>query len=92
MSEQITINEGEVVVKFNKPTAGKLSFADLGLKDDQLILDGGFLRLVFDLEGIGEHEYFAVPTLEVSYKQAQAETHWICEFNEVTILDKKNTF
>ena len=29
MSEQITINEGEVVVKFNKPTAGKLSFADL---------------------------------------------------------------
>jgi len=88
MSEQITINEGEVVVKFNKPTAGKLSFADLGLKDDQLILDGGFLRLVFDLEGIGEHEYFAVPTLEVSYKQAQAETHWICEFNEVTILDK----
>ena len=48
----------------------------------------GFLRMGFDMEGIGEHDYFAVPTIEVSYKENCAETHWQCEFNDETILDK----
>lgn len=88
MGQLIEINQGEVKVKFDSPTTGKISFKDLGINDDQLVLEGGFLRLTFDLEGIGEHQYFAVPTLEVSYKENCAETHWQCDFNGVTILDK----
>jgi hypothetical protein len=88
MGQLIEINQGEIVVKFTSPTAGKLSFADLGIKSENLVFDGGFLRLVFDMEGIGEHSYFAMPTIEVSYKENMAETHWQCDFNEETILDK----
>jgi len=88
MSQKVEVNQGEVAVKFTSPTKGKISFADLGIKDEQLVLDGGFLRLLFDMEGIGEHDYFAVPTIEVSYKENCKETHWQCEFNDETILDK----
>ena len=88
MGQLIELNLGEVIVKFTSPTEGKISFADLGISDDQLVLDGGFLRLVFDLEGIGEHSYYAVPTVEVGYKENVGETHWQCDFNEETILDK----
>lgn len=48
----------------------------------------GFLRLSFDLEGIGEHQYYAVPTVEVSYSENCAKTLWQCEFNGETLLDK----
>ena len=88
MGQLIEINQGEIVVKFTSPTKGKITFEELGIKDDQLVLDGGFLRLLFDMEGIGEHDYFAVPTIEVSYKENCSETHWQCDFNEETILDK----
>jgi hypothetical protein len=88
MGQVIEINQGEIVVKFTSPTKGKVTFKDLGITDDQLVLDGGFLRLKFDMEGIGEHDYFAVPTVEVAYKENCAETHWQCDFNEETILDK----
>lgn len=88
MGQLIEVNQGEIVVKFTSPTAGKVSFEGLGITDEQLVLESGFLRLVFDMEGIGEHDYFAVPTVEISYKENCAETHWQCEFNEVTILDK----
>jgi hypothetical protein len=44
--------------------------------------------LVFDMEGIDEPSYFAVPTLEIAYSEKCAETHWQCDFNEQTILDK----
>lgn len=92
MGQEIEINQGEIVVKFNTPAAGKLSFSDLGLKDDQLVLDGGFLRIVFDLEGIGEHNYFQVPTIEIAYKENTSETHWQCDFNDKTILDKTDHY
>ena len=88
MGQLIEINQGEVKVKFTSPVKGKITFEELGISDEQLILDGGFLRLVFDLEGIGEHHYFAVPTIEVKYEENCAETHWQCDFNEETILDK----
>ena len=88
MGQLIESNLGEVIVKFTSPTEGKISFADLGINDDKLVLDGGFLRLVFDLEGIGEHSYYAVPTVEVAYKENVGETNWQCDFNEETILDK----
>ena len=90
MGQLIEVNQGEVVVKFTSPTTGKISFSDLGIKDENLVLEGGFLRLKFDLEGIGEHDYFAVPTIEVAYKEKCAETHWQCDFNGETILDKKD--
>ena len=32
MGQLIEINQGEVVVKFTSPTAGKVTFADLGIK------------------------------------------------------------
>lgn len=40
------------------------------------------------MEGIGELDYFAVPTIEISYLENCAETHWQCDFNGETILDK----
>ena len=55
MGQLIEINQREVVVKFTSPTAGKLSFSDLGIKTENLKLEGGFLRLMFDMKGIGEH-------------------------------------
>ncbi|MGV6861716.1 MAG: hypothetical protein ACWA41_08075 [Putridiphycobacter sp.] len=88
MGQLIEINEGEVVVRFKEPVAGKVTLEELGIKSEDLAFEGGFLRLVFDMEGIGEHHYFQVPTIEVAYKENMAETHWQCEFNGETILDK----
>ncbi len=88
MGQNIEINPGEINVRFDAPQKGKISFKELGISDDQLVLEGGFLRLLFDMEGIGEHDYFAVPTVEISYKENCAETHWQCDFNGETILDK----
>lgn len=88
MSQTIEINQGEIKVNFSSPTKGKVSFKDLGITDEQLQVDGGFLRLQFDMEGIGEHDFFAVPTIELSYRENCAETHWQCDFNNETILDK----
>ena len=88
MSQSIEINQGEIKVNFSSPTKGKLTFKDLGITDDQLVIEGGFMRLQFDMEGIGEHDFFAVPTIELSYRENCAETHWQCDFNEETILDK----
>lgn len=88
MSNTLEVNQGELKVHFNTPDKGKLSLADLGFKNEDLSLEGGLLRLVIDLEGIGEHHYFKVPTIEVSYLENVGETHWICDFNEETILDK----
>ena len=90
MAENVIINKGEVIVKFTKPVKGKVSFAELGLKSEDLVFEGGFLRLVFDLENIGEHHYFQVPTLEVTYQENMEETHWQCDFNGETILDKND--
>ncbi|NOQ73293.1 MAG: hypothetical protein GQ574_14910 [Crocinitomix sp.] len=86
--KNVEINPGEIKVKFDKPVIGKVSFADLGITDADLHNNTGFMRIVFDLEGIGEHQYFQVPTIEVSYKENLAATHWICEFNGKTLVDK----
>ena len=88
MSQTVQINQGEIYVKFTSPTPGKISFKELGITEDSIELKGGFLRMVFDFEGIGEHDYFKVPTIEVEYAEEMAETHWQCDFNEETILDK----
>lgn len=88
MNEITSVNPGELKVKFAEPSKGKISFAKLGFDNENLYVEGGFIRIVFDFEGIGEHHYFKMPTVEVAYKEEMAETHWICDFNEETILDK----
>ena len=88
MSQTVELNQGEIKINFSKPTAGKISFKDLGLTNDNLFFEGGLVRMVFDFEGIGEHQYFKMPTIEVSYKEDMEETHWQCDFNSETILDK----
>lgn len=88
MGQIIESNQGEIKVEFKSPTKGKVTFKELGISDDQLVLEGGFLRLVFDMEGISELDYFAVPTIELAYQEKCSETHWQCDFNKETILDK----
>jgi hypothetical protein len=88
MSEQVELNQGEIKINFSSPSAGKISFKELGIKDEDLVFKNGLIRMVFDFEGIGEHHYFKVPIIEFGYQENMAETHWICEFNDQTILDK----
>ncbi len=88
MNNTVELNKGEVKLKFNEPISGKVSFAELGLKDEDLVFESGFMRLVIDIEGIGEHSYFQVPTFEISYHENLGETHWQCDFNRQTIVDK----
>ena len=88
MSQTVEINQGEIKINFKTPTSGKITFKELGLTNENLIFESGLLRLVFDFEGIGEHHYFKMPTVEIAYKEDMAETHWQCDFNEETILDK----
>ena len=78
--------DGQVKVNFGQPVAGKLTFKELGI--EAMSTKGGFLRLVFDFEGIGDHHYYQMPTVEVTYDKEVGETHWQCDFNEETILDK----
>lgn len=91
MGQNIEINQGETTIKFTSPTSGKVSFKALGIKED-LTTEGGFLRIVFDMDGIGEHQYFQVPTIEVSYSEKVADTLWQCEFNGETILEKTDHY
>ncbi len=88
MGQTIEINEGEVLVKFNSPTIGKVSFKDLGISRDELSIEGGFMRIAFELGGIGTHDFVAVPTIEITYEETMGETHWQCDFNGETLLDK----
>jgi len=88
MNQTIEINQGEIKVNFKTPTSGKVSFKDLGLKNEDLISESGLVRMVFDFEGIGEHNYYRVPTISIAYKEEMGETHWQCDFNGETILDK----
>jgi hypothetical protein len=92
MGQLIEVNQGEVIIRFTTPVSGKVSFATLGIKKEDLNLEGGFLRLVFDFEGIGEHHYFQVPTINIAYDRDVKETHWLCDFNETTILDKTDHY
>ncbi len=86
--EQLELNPGEIKINFSAPARGKVTLAELGLKDEDLAFDSGLLRLVFDLENIGEHHYYHMPTIEIAYAENMGATHWQCDFNEETILDK----
>ncbi|MCT4580507.1 MAG: hypothetical protein N4A35_03745 [Flavobacteriales bacterium] len=88
MTQTVEINQGEIKIKFNEPVKGKVSLKDLGIESESITLESGLLRLVFDMEGIGEHHYFQVPTMTIVYEEEVGETHWQCDFNEETIVDK----
>lgn len=88
MTQKVELNQGEIKIKFSSPVTGKVSFKELGLNDEDLVFNSGLVRIVFDFEGIGEHQYFKVPIIEIAYKENMAETHWQCDFNGKTILDK----
>lgn len=92
MGQLIEVNQGEVIIKFKEPLAGKVSFATLGINKEDLKVENGFLRMVFDFEGIGEHHYFQVPTINFQYTEDVTETHWQCDFNDTTILDKTDHY
>tara|TARA_R110002051_G_scaffold143507_8_gene216554 strand:+ start:9751 stop:10167 length:417 start_codon:yes stop_codon:yes gene_type:complete len=85
---KVEINQGEIKVKLSEPSSGKLSFEVLGIKKEDVTIESGLLRLVFDLEAISNYNYYQVPTIEIFYEENMSETHWICEFNGKTILDK----
>jgi len=88
MGQIIELNQGEIKVKFTEAVKGKVSLKDLGFEEDVITLESGLLRLVFDMEGIGEHQYFQVPTITIEYEEEVGETHWQCDFNGETIVDK----
>ena len=85
---EVVLNQGEIRIKLLSPITGKVTLKELGLDMNELKLEGGLLRLVFDLEGIGEHQYFHKPTIQIASKEKVGATHWQCEFNEEVILDK----
>lgn len=88
MEATTEINPGEIYVSFGRPLAGKLSLSELGVTDEDLTLDNGLLRLVFDLDSFRDFKFYRVPTLEFHYSEDTTETHWQCDYNDHTILDK----
>ena len=88
MKESIELNTGEIKIGLNATSKGKMTFSELGLKDEDLVMENGLLRLVFDITEIRANHFFKMPTVEVSYQEEVAETHWQCEYNGETILDK----
>jgi hypothetical protein len=92
MPESIEINQGEIVLNLTPENQGKISFSSLGFTDDQLSITGGFLRIVFDLSAVKDHDYYQVPTIEITYDKDLPKTHWQCDFNGETILDKTDHF
>lgn len=82
-------NQGEIKVVFNNTIPGVVTFEQLGLSDEDLVFESGMIRMVFDLHNTNKDRSFChVPTIEVAYSENMGETHWVCDFNEETILDK----
>ncbi|MEM1406237.1 MAG: hypothetical protein AAGG59_05640 [Bacteroidota bacterium] len=82
------VNQGEIRITFHTPVSGKISLQQLGVTNDNLALENGLLRLVFDLDSFRDCKYYKVPTLEFHYMNETRETHWQCDYNDYTILDK----
>ncbi len=88
MQQTVELNPGEIKIKFNETVKGKTSLKELGVEASSITLKDGLLRLVFELSGIGEHQFFQVPTMTIEYNEEVGETHWQCDFNGETIIDK----
>jgi hypothetical protein len=83
----IQVDGGEILLRFDKLSAGKLSFADLGLKAEDLKVHGGNLRLVFKFVRLSstqvthETHWFKSPTIYLSYDKKLGESYWQLELN-----------
>ena len=88
MEKLIEMNPGELVLHFEELQKGKISLERFGLTDEQLYFEGGRIRMVFDFHKMGSYPYYRMPTLEISYREEMGETHWQCEFNGETLIDK----
>lgn len=82
------LNPGEIKVVFEAPVSGAIAFSDMGIYEEDLKFAGGLIRMVFSFENIEENRFFKMPTFEISYTEEMSETHWQCDFNSETILDK----
>lgn len=82
-------NQGEIKVIFEECPQGNISLADMGLSDEDLNFESGHVRLSFDFSKTnGKRNYYDTPTVKIEYHELMAETHWQCDFNKETILDK----
>ncbi len=88
MSFKTEINPGEIRVVFEHPVSGAVTLEEMGLTEEQLNFESGLVRMVFSFERIEENHFFKMPTFEISYTEEMGETHWQCDFNDETILDK----
>lgn len=84
----ITLSQGEIKLDINVTQKGKLTFSELGLKPEQLFIEGGNLRLVLNIEQSKNIQFTSHPTIELKYAEKMEETHWSVEFNGATVLDK----
>ncbi len=88
MEATTEINPAEIYVTLKEPIAGKMSLHELGIKEEDLRLNKGVLKLVIDLNGFHDFPFFKVPTFEFRYEQETSESHWQCDYNDHTILDR----
>lgn len=88
MSFKTELNQGEIRVVFERPVSGAVTLTEMGLTEDELNFEGGLVRMVFSFERIEENHFYKMPTFEICYTEEMGETHWQCDFNEETILDK----
>ena len=88
MQDKIEVNQGEIKITFNEAHKGKIYLNEFGLTSENLHLEAGLLRLVLEIKNLDKVHFSAVPTLEFSYSQNMAETHWQVDFNGKMIADK----
>ncbi len=92
-SVSIEKNQGEINIIFNEPIPDTISFKDIGLSDEDLYFESGHIRIKFDFSKTnGVRKFYDIPTFRIEYYEKMSETHWICDFNEKTILDKTDHY
>jgi hypothetical protein len=82
--------EGELRFQLNSQVKDRQTFADLGVQDDFINDNKGFLRIRIDFENLDPNSLYANPTIELDFDATVDSIHWNCEFNGNTILDKND--
>jgi len=81
----VDITPGEIRIT---AVAGRNALQSLGLSDEQLKIEGGNIRLVFELGNMEGQHFFKNPTIEIAYHEHLGESTWVAEFNGENILEK----
>lgn len=84
----IEINQGEIKISITENDTGDITLASLGLKSEDLVLDGGLLRLTIELGALPHNKFYKNPTVFISYKEEVDETAWQCDYNNETVVEK----